>query len=148
MPSLSDSRITNRWVVRSSHANHLGTAHGGSIVKWMDEVGGMAAVAFAGKWCVTAHMGSVDFDRPIEVDDTVLVTGYVYEAGETSVRVRVTAEREDLRTGETESAAEAHVVYVAVDENGEPSPVPELDIESKGDEEFKKEALESAPECE
>jgi acyl-CoA hydrolase len=131
MPDLCSTQITNRWVVRSSHANHLGTAHGGSIVKWMDEVGGMAAVRFAGQWCVTAHMDSVDFVQPIEVDDAVRVEGYVYEAGETSVRVHVEAFKEDMRTGEGELASEAHIVYVAVDEDGDPSPVPELEINSE-----------------
>jgi acyl-CoA hydrolase len=131
MPDLCSTRVTNRWVVRTSDANHLGTAHGGSIVKWMDEVGAMAAVIFAGNYCVTAHMGSVDFNRPIHTDDTVHVEAYVYEAGETSVRVHVTASREDLRTGEREAASEAHVVYVAVDENHEPTAVPELSVETE-----------------
>lgn len=131
MPDLLSTRVTNRWVVRSSDANHLGTAHGGSIVKWMDEVGGMSAVTFAGNYCVTAHMGSVDFNRPIYTDDTVHVEAYVYEAGETSVRVHVTASREDLRTGEREAASEAHMVYVAVDDEHEPTPVPELTVETE-----------------
>lgn len=130
MPDLLSTRITNRWVVRSSHANHLGTAHGGSIVKWMDEVGGMSAVRFAGKWCVTAHIDSVDFIRPIEVDDAVRVEGYVYEAGETSVQVQVDALVEDLRTGEGDLASEASLVYVAVDDEGEPTPVPDLQVTS------------------
>ncbi|MDR5657403.1 acyl-CoA thioesterase [Halodesulfurarchaeum sp. HSR-GB] len=141
MPDLLSTRITNRWVVRSSHANHLGTAHGGSIVKWMDEVGGMAAVRFAGQWCVTAHMDSVDFVQPIEVDDAVRVEGYVYEAGETSVQVRVEAFKEDMRTGEGELASEADIVYVAVDEGGEPSPVPELQIDSEEGERLQQAAL-------
>ncbi|MFB6110790.1 MAG: acyl-CoA thioesterase [Halodesulfurarchaeum sp.] len=141
MPDLLSSRITNRWVVRSSHANHLGTAHGGSIVKWMDEVGGMAAVRFAGKWCVTAHMDSVDFLQPIQVEDAVRVEGYVYEAGETSVRVYVEAFREDMRTGEGDLASEAHIVYVAVDEDGDPSPVPDLAVESEAGRELRENAL-------
>ena len=131
MPDLLSTRITNRWVVRSSDANHLGTAHGGSIVKWMDEVGGMAAVRFAGKWCVTAHIDSVDFIRPIQVEDAVRVEGYVYDAGETSVEVHVEAHVEDLRTGEGELASEANLVYVAVDDDGDPSPVPKLEVETE-----------------
>ena len=148
MPDLLSTRVTNRWVVRTSDANHLGTAHGGSIVKWMDEVGGMAAVKFAGKWCVTAHMSSVDFNRPIQTDDTVHVEAYVYEAGDTSVRVHVTASREDLRTGELEPASEAHIVYVAVDEDHEPSAVPSLQINSEEDKELLRAALDGDPDRE
>jgi acyl-CoA hydrolase len=145
MPDLLSTRITNRWVVRSSDANHLGTAHGGSIVKWMDEVGGMSAVTFAGKWCVTAHMGSVDFNRPIHTDDTVHVEAYVYEAGDTSVRVHVKASREDLRTGELEPASEAHIVYVAVDEDHEPSSVPSLQVGTAEGEKLRETALNGDP---
>jgi acyl-CoA hydrolase len=148
MPDLLSTRITNRWVVRSSDANHLGTAHGGSIVKWMDEVGGMSAVTFAGKWCVTAHMSSVDFKRPIQTDDTVHVEAYVYEAGETSVRVHVEASREDLRTGEREPASEAHIVYVAVDEEQNPSPVPSLTVDSEEGQQLRQAALKGDPDRE
>lgn len=145
MPDLLSTRIVNRWVVRSSDANHLGTAHGGSILSWMDEVGGMAAVTFAGNWCVTAHMSSVDFNRPIRVDDTVRVEAYVYEAGETSVRAYVEASREDLRTGDRQPASDAHIVYVAVDDDHEPIPVPSLRTETPEGTRLRNAALQSDP---
>jgi len=51
---------------------------------------------FAGESCVTARMNLVNFERPIPVGETAVVQAYVSEAGETSVRVRLEAFREDL----------------------------------------------------
>jgi acyl-CoA hydrolase len=128
MPDLLDTVIENRWIVQPNHANTLGTAHGGTVLKWMDEVGALSAMRFAGESCVTARMDQVDFKRPIDVGDTALIEAYVYDAGRTSVSVRLRAFRENPRTGESELTTESYSVYVAIDDDREPTPVPELTV--------------------
>ena len=140
VPALLSTRITNRWIVQPNHANIVDTAHGGNVVKWMDEAGAMAAMRFAGETCVTVRMNQVDFRRPIETGDTARIQAYVYEAGRTSVRVRIRAYREDLRTGESELTSESYFVYVAIDEDREPTPVPELTVETPEGETLRDEA--------
>jgi acyl-CoA hydrolase len=61
----------------------------------------------------------------------------VYRAGRTSVRVRLTAAREDPRTGEREDTSESCFVFVAVDEDGRPVEVPDLSVESDRDRELR-----------
>ncbi|MFB6136034.1 MAG: acyl-CoA thioesterase, partial [Halobacteriaceae archaeon] len=39
MPDLTDTFIENRERVQPNHTNNYGTAHGGNVMKWMDEVG-------------------------------------------------------------------------------------------------------------
>ena len=145
MPTLSDTYIENRWMVQPNHANSLGSVHGGNVLKWMDEAGAMAAMRFAGNSCVTAHINRLDFRRPIHVGDTALIEAYAYRAGRTSVSVRLQAYREDLRTGERELTTESYFVYVAVDEDGEPTPVPDLAVESERDERLRETALDGEP---
>ena len=145
MPTLSGTYIENRWMVQPNHANSLGSVHGGNVLKWMDEAGAMAAMRFAGESCVTARINRLDFRRPIRVGDTALIEAYVYRAGRTSVSVRLRAYREDLRTGDRELTTESYFVYVAVDEAGEPTPVPELGIESERDERLREDALADQP---
>ena len=145
MPDLMDTYIENRWMVQPNHANSLGTAHGGNVLKWMDEVGAMAAMRFAGETCVTAHMDEVNFTRPIPVGEIALVKGYVYRAGETSVRVRTRVFREDPCDGEQELTTESYMVFVAIDENREPTPVPDLSVSSERGEELLAEALDDEP---
>jgi len=128
MPDLMETVLENRWMVQPNHANSLGTTHGGNVLKWMDEVGAMSAMRFAGRDCVTARMDQVDFVRPIPVGQTALVEAYVYETGRSSVRVRLRVFREDPRSGERELTTESYSVYVAIDDDRDPVEVPELAV--------------------
>jgi acyl-CoA hydrolase len=138
---LVDTFIENRWIVQPNHANTHGTAHGGNVMKWMDEVGAMAAMRFAGEMCVTARMSQVDFREPIQIGDTAVIQAYAYKAGTTSVRVRLRAFREDPRTGEMEETTESYSVYVAIDEDKRPVAVPDLEVSSERGERLRQEAL-------
>ena len=131
MPDLLDTYIENRERVQPTDANNYGTAHGGNVTKWMDEVGAMSAMRFAGETCVTASIDQIDFERPIPVGETTVIRSYVYEAGRTSVKVRLEAFREDPRSGERQKTTESYFVFVAVDEDGEPQSVPELTAETE-----------------
>ncbi|MFB6188557.1 MAG: acyl-CoA thioesterase [Halapricum sp.] len=145
MPTPSDTHIENRDRIQPNQTNNYDTAHGGIIMKIMDEVGAMSAMRFAGEPCVTAAVDGLDFKRPVPRGDIAVVTAWVFDAGETSVKVRLTAEREDPLTGERELTSESVFTFVAIDENSRPVSVPELTIESDLDEELRQRGLE-APE--
>ncbi|MFT4931267.1 MAG: acyl-CoA hydrolase [Natronomonas sp.] len=140
MPSLSATHIQNRERVQPNDANNYESLHGGILTKWMDEVGAMSAMRFAGETCVTASIDELSFDRPIPLGDVALVEAYVYDAGETSVRVRVRASREDPRTGEVERTTASCFTFVAVDEDGRPVSVPDLTVESETERELQAQA--------
>ncbi|WP_135822476.1 acyl-CoA thioesterase [Halostella litorea] len=142
MPSLMETYIENREMVQPNHANNLDTVHGGNVMKWMDEVGAMSAMRFAGKACVTARVNEMDFRRPILVGDTAVIEAYVYDAGETSVHVHLRAFRENPRTREREPTTESYFVYVGIDESGDPSPVPDLVVDSEEGKRRRREAVE------
>ena len=141
MARLSDTLIENREMVQPNHANNLETAHGGNVLKWMDEVGAMSAMRFAGEACVTAHISQVNFERPIFVGDTAFIRAYVYETGRTSVRVRIAAFRENPHTGERERTTESHFIFVAIDDDHEPTPVPDLEVVTSEERELQEAAL-------
>jgi acyl-CoA hydrolase len=111
----------------------------------MDEVGAMSAMRFSSETCVTAHMDEVNFKRPIPVGDIALVKGYVYRAGRTSVSVRVRVFREDPRKGQQEVTTESYMVFVAIDDDREPTPVPELTVSTERGEKLHSEALTDEP---
>lgn len=145
MPSVSDTYIENRQRVQPTHANNLGTAHGGNVVKWMDDIGAMSAMRHAGVSCVTARINGLDFERPIPQGDTCIVESYAYEVGRTSIRVRLQAYREDPRTGEREKTTDSYFIFVAVDEDGSPTDVPELHAETERDQGLRDAALDGRP---
>jgi len=143
MPSLLDTYIENRHRVQPNHANTVGTAHGGNVMKWLDDVGAMSAMRFASETCVTARMDPIEFHRPIGVGDITVIESYVYETGKTSVRVRLTADREDPRSGERERTTTSHAVFVAVDEDMQPTEVPDLTVETERGENLRAAARDS-----
>jgi len=143
VPSVSDTYIENRHRVQPNHANNYGSVHGGNVMKWMDEVGAMSAMRLAGTSCVTASVDRLSFERPVPTGDTVVIQSYVYDAGETSAKVRLKAFRENPRTGERERTTESYFVFVAVDEDGRPTGVPELTVEGERCRELRQAALDN-----
>lgn len=141
MVNLMGTFIEDRNRIQPNHANNVGTAHGGIVLRWMDEVGSMSAMRFAGEACVTAHIDSVDFEMPLELGDIALIEAYVYAAGRTSVRVRTRAHGEDPRTGQSEVTTESYFVFVAIDENRNPIGVPELTVSTERGQRLRAQAL-------
>jgi acyl-CoA hydrolase len=141
MTNVEETYIENRVLVQPDDTNNYDMAHGGNVMKWMDEVGAMSAMRFAGETCVTARMESVDFHRPIPRGDSALIESYAYDAGETSVKVRLRVFREDPLSGDRELTTESYAVYVAIDEAGRPTSVPSLELETDRDERLRERAL-------
>ena len=131
MPSISDTYIENRHRVQPNHANNHGSVHGGNVMKWMDEVGAMSAMRAAGQPCVTATVDQLSFEAGVPTGDTVVIEAYVFETGHTSLQVRLKAFREDPETGERDRTTESYFVFVAVDEDGQPTPVPDVTGDSE-----------------
>ena len=141
MPTLSETHIRNRYRVQPNDANNYETLHGGELMKWMDELGAMAAMRFSGETCVTAGVDDFSFHRPVPVGEIALIDAYVYRAGRTSATVRLRAWREDPRSGATERTTGSSFTFVAVDEAGNPVGVPELTVETEAEEKLREEAL-------
>ncbi len=141
MATISETRIENHERVQPNDTNNYSSAHGGKIVKWMDEIGAMSAMRHAGTTCVTARINSLDFRRPVPQGDICVIDSYAYATGRTSIRVRITASREAPRSGEREQTTDSYFVYVAVDDEHEPTTVPELTVESDTDHELREAAI-------
>ncbi|MEF8975483.1 MAG: hotdog domain-containing protein, partial [Halapricum sp.] len=61
MPTPSETYIENRNRIQPNQTNNYDTAHGGIVMKFMDEIGAMSAMRFAGEPCVTASVEGLDF---------------------------------------------------------------------------------------
>jgi acyl-CoA hydrolase len=128
--ALETTYIENRALVQPDDTNNHDTAHGGIVAKWMDEVGAMSAMRFAGCEVVTASMRNLDFHAPIPRGDAALIRAFVAEAGTTSMDVALSVHAEDTRTAETTLTSDALFTYVALDGDGRPTAVPTLDASS------------------
>lgn len=127
----SDSRITLSQVMGPGSANTLGNVHGGYIMKLCDEAGGMAASKHASRPAVTVAVDSMTFHSPVHIGNLVTVTAEVTWVGKTSMETKVIVSAEDVLTGKTVHTNTAYYVYVALDSNGKPTPVPPLEFDSE-----------------
>lgn len=142
VPTVTDTYIENRKSIQPNDTNNYDTAHGGVVMRLMDEAGAMSAMRFAGEACVTANVGGIDFLEPIPRGNIAVAESWVYKAGETSIRIRIKLDKENPRTGERTNTAASYFTFVAVDESGDPVRVPSLSVETERDKKLRNEALE------
>jgi len=121
-------------------ANASGDIHGGTIMKLVDEAAGLASVRHSRKRTVTASMDRMSFLVPIKMGQLVTFTATVNAAWHTSMEVGVRVEAENPRTGEVRHASTAYLTFVALDDDGRPTPVPPLMPESAIEERRMREA--------
>lgn len=139
--SLSESWTETIEVVQPDDTNALNTAHGGTVVKWMDETGGIAATRFSREVCVTVSMRRVDFHHPLYRGNTAPVEAYVYRTGNTSVDVCIKVFSENPFESSRTLTTESFFRYVAIDEDRNPTTVPELQVETDEERRLRDEAL-------
>lgn len=111
-------------VMLPGDANPQGDVHGGTIMKLVDTAGAIAAVRHARSRVVTAVVDQMTFEAPVHVGDLVELSARLTWTGRTSMEVQVTVVAERVVTGERRRASTAYLVYVALDERGQPAPVP------------------------
>jgi acyl-CoA hydrolase len=132
-PEESRSYIV-RWL-GIGDSNAAGFAHGGVVMKACDEAAGIAAIRHSGCRVVTAAMDRMTFTSPIMIGELLTCSATVNAAWRTSMEVGVRVEAESPRTGERRHTSTAYLTMVALDEDGEPTPVaplePRTDIERR-----------------
>src|SRR6187401_1845728 len=125
------SRITISQLMHPEHANLLGNVHGGWIMKLVDEAGALACMRHAQRKVVTVAIDSMTFRQPIRIGDLIILNAEVAYTGRTSLEAEVQVIAENPITGERTHTNTAYLVYVALDEAGRPSSVPQLKAETE-----------------
>ncbi len=96
---------------------------GGQIMAWIDVVGAVAARRYAKQAVTTVSVDNLHFIKPAFLNDTVVQEASVTWTGRTSLEVRVDSFVEKLG-GERDLVNRAYLVFVALDGEGKPTPVP------------------------
>lgn len=130
------SRVTLSQLMHPEHANLLGNVHGGWIMKLVDEAGALACMRHTQNKVVTVAIDSMTFRQPIKIGDLVIINAEVTYTGRTSIEAEVRVLAENPITGEQTHTNTAYLVYVALDDEGRPTAVPPLLLET--DEEKRK----------
>ena len=92
----SQSKVETRYLVMPDQANPAGTVFGGIIVSWIDMIASMAAQKHCGKPVVTASIDSINFRKPINIGDHVVLKAAVNYVSKTSMEIGVIVIKEDI----------------------------------------------------
>jgi acyl-CoA hydrolase len=107
----------------------------------MDICGAIAAMRFSNRQVVTASMDHVDFISPIDLGEVVVIEGYVFNVGRTSIDVKVDVRAENPRTDDERETTTSFFTFVALDDDGTPTAVPRLDCPTDTERDRRAEAI-------
>ncbi|MES2124334.1 MAG: acyl-CoA thioesterase [Gemmatimonadota bacterium] len=123
---MSYSRGEISTLVMPHMSNILGDLFGGNLMAMVDQAAAIAAIRHGGSRAVTASIHKVDFRERIPIGSLVTCRATVDYVGRSSMDITVEVFSETPSTGERRNTHTAHVVFVAIDEYGRPTPVPRL----------------------
>lgn len=129
-------RTIQTKLVLPPDTNHLGTIFGGKVLAYIDEIAAIAAMKHSQCVVVTASIDTVNFLSSARVGDILTLEGVVISTGRTSMEVYVKVECKHLDTGETSLTTTSFLTMVAIDQQGNPVPVPGVVPETEMEEEL------------
>lgn len=129
--TVSDSRVTLTQMMEVTDANVTGNVHGGVIMRLVDTAAALAAIKHSGGVALTVGIDEMTFLEPVHIGEVVVLKASVNDVGRTSMECGVRVEAQDPLTGKVRHVNSAYLVFVAVDQEGKPRPVPPLVAESE-----------------
>lgn len=138
--SISQTSVTMAQVMLPQDANPAGNIHGGVIMKLIDTAAAVVASRHAQRNTVTASIDSMSFHNPVYVGDLLILKAGINMVGKSSMEIGVRVEAEDYIRGIVRHTASAYLTFVALDESGNPAPVPKLRLETDEERRRNKEA--------
>lgn len=123
---ISESSVEAVHLVLPNDVNLLGNLMGGQLMHWIDIAAALTASKHANSIVATVSMDSLDFKHPAKLGEMVRLQSTLVSVGNTSMKIKVDVWAENLQTGQKIHTNEAKLVFVALDENSRPTPVPRL----------------------
>ncbi len=124
MPNDTTGNLTTRTLAMPCNTNPSGDIFGGWVLSQMDIAAGICAGQRAQTRVVTISVDSMSFIRPVRVGDILGMYTQVIEIGRTSMVINVEAWVRRERIGNREKVTEGKFKFVALDDDGQPVPVP------------------------
>ncbi len=124
--TLPAHQLTMTVLMTPDMANFAGNVHGGTILKFLDQVAYACASRYAGRYVVTLSVDQVMFREPIHVGELVTFLASVNHTGTSSMEIGIKVLAENIRTQVTRHANSCFFTMVAVDDERKPVAVPAL----------------------
>ena len=131
----TSNKITFQFISEPTDVNFGGKVHGGIVMKWIDQTAYTCARSWAENYCVTVYVGGIRFYKPISIGEVIKINAYVIYTGNTSIHIAVDVYSRDFKEQQFEKKTHCVIVFVSVDEAGNPIPVkkwvPQTETEKK-----------------
>ena len=131
--SARHSEVYMTELVLPSHTNALKSIFGGVIMSWIDIAAAISSQRHSRSAVVTASIDALHFYAPVYVGWVVNLKARVNLVSKTSMEIGVRIDAENPITGNCFHTASAYLTFVAIDENGKPTLVPPLELETEDD---------------
>lgn len=112
-----------RMMMMPKDTNALGSIFGGVILSLIDQAAFVEASRQASRKYVTIAMDKVEFHKPVKVGDIVSLWAETIHIGRSSIRLRVDVLARSRAADEEVRMTSAEVTMVAIDEQGNPTPI-------------------------
>ncbi len=83
------ARTVFRFLAAPADANYGGNAHGGTVLRWIDETAYACAAGWSSEAAVAVYSGGIHFFRPIRIGHIVEVDARLIHTGERSMHIAV-----------------------------------------------------------
>ena len=135
-PAASESVLAD--LMMPHHANGLRrpSVFGGIIMSMVDRAAALAAMRHCRGQVTTLSIDRILFKEPIRVGELVEVRARVVHVGRTSMSILAHVYAEHIATGVKRHTNECWLTFVHLDDNGQPTPVPPLRLETETDREL------------
>jgi acyl-CoA hydrolase len=128
---VSASRTEMIELALPQDANLLGNILGGRVMHLIDIAGAIAAHRHCHRQVVTASVDHLDFLNPIRLGELIVLEAQVNRAFHTSLEVGVEVFSENYSKGDRKHTTTAFLTFVALDESGNPCPVPPVIVKTR-----------------
>lgn len=119
-----NAQLTMTVLMTPDMANFSGNVHGGTLLKYLDEVAYACASRYAGRYVVTLSVDQVTFREPVHVGELVTFLASVNYTGRTSMEVGIKVITENIRERSVRHTNSCFFTMVAVDDQRRPIEVP------------------------
>jgi len=113
-----------RTIAMPADTNPSGDIFGGWLMAQMDLAAGNATTRRARGRCATVAVTGMTFHSPVFVGDEVSLFADLIHIGRTSMKIEIIAWRRNRDEEESHKVTDATFVFVAIDGEGRPRPVP------------------------
>ncbi len=125
--TVDHSEVIMSQVILPMHTGPGGVwAHGGEIIKLMDTAAGLVALRHAHSAVVTLRVEGINFHNQIRVGNYVTVKAKLTYVSQSAMEIQVKVTTEDVLKEQEWEALTAYFIFVALDKDGKPKPVPPL----------------------